>query len=71
MIYCKNLCNQCFCEQLQLSSYNEDKPTLMLFKMDENVTKDRLWSGKISAELLAESSNGKLSLLSAKLQKVN
>jgi len=42
MIYCKNLCNQCFCEQLQLSSYNEDKPTLMLFKMDENVTKDRL-----------------------------
>lgn len=42
MIYSENLCNRCFPEELQLFSCNEDKPMLMLFKMDENVTKDCL-----------------------------
>lgn len=48
VIYSKNLCDQCFSEELHLFSFNEDKPMLMLFKMDENVTKDRLWSSKMA-----------------------
>lgn len=42
MMYLKNLCNQCFSEELPVFSCDEDKPMLMLFKMDENVTKDCL-----------------------------
>lgn len=38
IMYSENLCNQRCSEELQLFSCNEDKPMLMLFKMDENVT---------------------------------
>lgn len=46
IMYSKNLCNHHFSEELQLFSCNEDKQMLVLFEMDENVTKDCLWSSR-------------------------
>lgn len=47
IMYSKNLCNQRCSEELQLFSCNEDKPMLMLSKMDENVSKERICKSKI------------------------
>lgn len=41
IIYSENLCNQHFSKEQQSFSCNEDKQVLMLFKKDENVSKDR------------------------------
>lgn len=46
IMYSKNLCNQRFSEELQMFNCDEDKPMLMLFEMDENGTKDCLWSSR-------------------------
>lgn len=42
MIYSMNLCNQHFPKELQSFGCNEDKSMIMLFKMDEDVTKEHL-----------------------------
>lgn len=48
IIYSENLCNQHFSKEQQSFSCNEDKQVLMLFKMDENVSKDCCGSRKIT-----------------------